>query len=180
MLGAMGRARLTPKQERFARHIALDEMSQADAYRSAYDVSNPRSPAIYVESSNLVRHPNVALRIDELTRQAAASVGVTPEWALSKVKRAADELFESVEQGETGVTAPLDAKTGVQLLRLAADMLGWIPKGTAAGDDLDRQRADVLRQLASLGPDALRAAMAMPIDAILASAPSDQADTADS
>ena len=56
---------LTGKQEEFAKNI-VQGMSQADAYRSAYDVEDMSDNAIYVEASRLMDNPKVALRIKEL------------------------------------------------------------------------------------------------------------------
>ena len=56
---------LTGKQEEFAKNI-VQGMSQADAYRSAYDVEDMSDNAIYVEASRLMDNPKVSLRIKEL------------------------------------------------------------------------------------------------------------------
>lgn len=57
---------LTPKQERFAKNIVLEEMSQADAYRAAYNAENMADGTIYTEASLLCSDPKVAKRIQEL------------------------------------------------------------------------------------------------------------------
>lgn len=61
---------LTGKQEEFAKNI-VKGMSQADAYRSAYDAEDMSDAAIYVEASRLIDNPNVALRIKELREDLA-------------------------------------------------------------------------------------------------------------
>lgn len=59
---------LTAKQERFARNVAVKEMSLTDAYRDAYP--NAMSDrAIWTEASSLYRNTNVARRIAELKEQ---------------------------------------------------------------------------------------------------------------
>jgi phage terminase small subunit len=60
---------LTPKQEKFAQYIA-DGMSQADAYRTAYDVSaSTKASTVQVNASKLMSDTNVSLRVEELRKQ---------------------------------------------------------------------------------------------------------------
>lgn len=61
---------LTPKQEAFA--LAYFETGNAaEAYRRAYDVGeNTRDQWLYVEASQLLDHPKVALRVKALQEQA--------------------------------------------------------------------------------------------------------------
>jgi hypothetical protein len=66
---------LTSKQERFAQLVALEGLSQSEAYRQAYDVSPDSAPTtIWDEASTIARNPLVAPRIAELkaSLQAAA------------------------------------------------------------------------------------------------------------
>lgn len=60
---------LTPKQEKFAQYIA-DGMSQADAYRTAYDVSaSTKASTVQVNASKLMSDTNISLRVEELRKQ---------------------------------------------------------------------------------------------------------------
>lgn len=61
---------LTAKQELFVQNI-IQGMSQADAYRSAYNTKRMSDNAIYVNASKLVADAKVALRIKELREQLA-------------------------------------------------------------------------------------------------------------
>jgi phage terminase small subunit len=61
---------LTAKQEQFVQNI-IQGMSQADAYRSAYNCKRMSDNAIYVNASKLVADAKVALRIKELREQLA-------------------------------------------------------------------------------------------------------------
>ena len=65
-----GKRPLTPKQDTFARCI-FKGMTQADAYREAYDSENMTNEAIWTEGSKLMDHPNVAQRVQELQDLAA-------------------------------------------------------------------------------------------------------------
>lgn len=60
---------LTPKQERFAQCVA-DGMSQADAYRTAFDVSpTTKQETIYKRASELMADGNISGRVAELRQQ---------------------------------------------------------------------------------------------------------------
>jgi phage terminase small subunit len=61
---------LTAKQEQFVQNI-IQGMSQADAYRSAYDTKRMSDNAIYREASLLLNNPKVAQRLEELRGQLA-------------------------------------------------------------------------------------------------------------
>lgn len=57
---------LTPKQEKFAQAVA-DGMTQADAYRTAYDVSNStKAETIQKRASELMSNGAVSGRVQEL------------------------------------------------------------------------------------------------------------------
>lgn len=57
--------KLTAKQEAFCQYIA-DGMSQADAYRNAYDAADSKDETIYPNASRLASDSKVAARIEEL------------------------------------------------------------------------------------------------------------------
>lgn len=62
-------AKLTPKQEAFARAVALDDMTQADAYRSVYNADNVPDDQIYVRASEVANNSKVSVRIAELRKE---------------------------------------------------------------------------------------------------------------
>lgn len=59
---------LTPKQDKFARCIA-EGMTQADAYRTAYNAQKMQDNSIYREASLLMSDPNIAQRVKELRNE---------------------------------------------------------------------------------------------------------------
>ena len=63
---------LTAKQEAFAQAVASG-MTQADAYRTAYDCENSSDAAIHEEASRLIRHPEVSLRVKLLQDELACA-----------------------------------------------------------------------------------------------------------
>jgi hypothetical protein len=63
---------MTPKQEKFAQCVA-DGMSQADAYRTAFDVKPTTKPETIQDSaSKLMTHPEVSHRVRELKEQLSS------------------------------------------------------------------------------------------------------------
>ena len=63
---------LTAKQEAFAQAVA-GGMTQADAYRSAYDAENMGDNPIAVEACRLMADPNVSLRVKSLKEEIACA-----------------------------------------------------------------------------------------------------------
>lgn len=61
---------LTANQEKFAQAIALENMSQTDAYRAAYSTENMAIDTIYVKASKLAALDKVRARISELRKEA--------------------------------------------------------------------------------------------------------------
>jgi hypothetical protein len=57
---------LTPKQEQFAKAIALDGMSYSDAYRSAYDTSKMSDKTVNEKASLLKDNDKIRARVKEL------------------------------------------------------------------------------------------------------------------
>lgn len=63
---------LTAKQEAFAQAVASG-MTQADAYRHAYDAENMGDNPIAVEACRLMADPNVSLRVKQLKDELACA-----------------------------------------------------------------------------------------------------------
>lgn len=57
---------LSPKQEQFAKAIALDGMNYSDAYRSAYNTKRMSDKTIYEKASLLKDKDKIRARIKEL------------------------------------------------------------------------------------------------------------------
>lgn len=81
---------LTFKQEAFAQAI-VDGMTQADAYRTAYNAENMLDNVIWSEASKLMSHPKVAERVKELKDALAEKVLWTREMSV----RALKETYET-------------------------------------------------------------------------------------
>ena len=105
---------LTDKQENFARAVALEGMTQADAYRSAYNTENMSDAVIYNEASALASHHEVSVRINELR-----SMTLTPkvmsaqerlEWLTRVVKGEEKERRVIADGDVVDCEADLNAK----------------------------------------------------------------------
>jgi phage terminase small subunit len=64
---------LTEKQDKFCLNIVAG-MSQTDAYKNSHNAENMSIEAIYVEASRLMDNPKIALRIEELRKEARKEV----------------------------------------------------------------------------------------------------------
>lgn len=157
----MGRLK-NPREEGFARAVAVENKTLASAYRDAFNPTNPNARWVQVESSRVAQRPSVALRISELNDEIAANVGATREWAMARLHDAVDSLMQVAPVGETGMVAPIDAKTAATCIRLIADMAGWIEKGRPV-DDEEKLRMATLRRLASMSDGELAAELARPV-----------------
>lgn len=78
---------MTPKQEKFAQCVA-DGMTQADAYRAAYDANGMSDNAIYREASLLLNNPKIAQRLSELKAQLSAKALWTREASVRALETA--------------------------------------------------------------------------------------------
>lgn len=87
----MAERELTPKQAAFA--LAYFETANAtEAYRRAYDVDpNARDMWISVEACQLLDHPKVALKLQELHEQAAKLSIYTRQKAMEELEEARRE-----------------------------------------------------------------------------------------
>ena len=102
--GAKPVAVLTEKQEAFA--LAYVETGNAtEAYRRAYDVAeDARDSWIYVEAAQLLDHPKIAPRIEELQALATRLAGYTLRDAASEYEKAR-ELAMAEKNASAAVSA---------------------------------------------------------------------------
>ena len=103
---------LTPKQEAFAQNIASG-MTQADAYRAAYDAGKMSDNAIYVAARRLLDNTKVGLRVDDIKQTLARRNLWTREMsvkALAKAYQIAEQGGNS--SGMTGAVKELNAMHG--------------------------------------------------------------------
>ena len=92
---------LTAKQEAFAQAVA-GGMTQADAYRSAYDCANSNEQTIYDEASDLMRHPEVGPRVAALKE----AIAIAAIWTrLDSVRTLADIAVDGEARANEKVSA---------------------------------------------------------------------------
>lgn len=84
--------KLTAKQEAFAQAVA-DGMTQADAYRKAYDAGRMKAETIQNNASSLMKHNGVSARIKELK----AKVAEKHIWTREKSVRVLSEIADDEE-----------------------------------------------------------------------------------
>jgi hypothetical protein len=103
---------LTNKQEQYAQAIA-DGMSQAAAYRHAYNAGKMKAETIYSKASELMADGKVAARVQELRGKLAEKAMWTREMsvkALVKAYRVAEGQTNA--GGMTGAIKELNAMHG--------------------------------------------------------------------
>ena len=81
--------KLTAKQEAFSQAIASG-MTQADAYRSAYDASGMKSAVIDVKACELMKSGKVSVRVGELKAVTASKALWTRERSVVALAAIAD------------------------------------------------------------------------------------------
>lgn len=92
---------LTPKQEKFVQGI-IDGMSQADAYRAAYNCSRMTDKTIWEAASKLMSDSKVSARVSELRDR------ITSEKIMSAQKRS-EWLTELIQNEDADINAKLKA-----------------------------------------------------------------------
>lgn len=104
---------ITAKQEAFAQAIA-DGMTQADAYRHAYDVGADTKPeTIWSKASELMADGKVSGRVKELKEQLSAKQLWTREKSVAALERALTMAEDNAKPTEvTAVIKELNAMHG--------------------------------------------------------------------
>jgi len=104
---------LTPKQEAFAQAVA-NGMTQADAYRSAFNVRPGSKPeSTWDSASKLMAHPQVSLRVAELKEKLEKKA----LWSREMSVKALVKAYQIAEQGQnpqgmTGAIKEINAMHG--------------------------------------------------------------------
>lgn len=86
---------LTPKREAFAQAVASG-MTQADAYRAAFDASKMKPETIQSAASRLMAYSKVSARVEEIRRPVVKRAQITLEAHLERLR----QLSEKAEQAE--------------------------------------------------------------------------------
>lgn len=111
--------KLTAQQEKFAQAIALEDMNQADAYRSAYNTSKMTDKSIWEKASELAANVKVKARVAELREKA-----MTPK--VMNAQRRREKLTELAESDDPNVSMKaidlLNKMDGEYVQKIAAEV----------------------------------------------------------
>jgi len=137
---------LTPKQEKFAQAIA-DGMTQADAYRSAFNVKpTTKQDVVYVKASELMRDGKVSVRVDELKSALASKALWTREMS---VKALVAAYREGKPSDKISAVKELNAMHGFnapQKIDVKADV-------AVSAIDVSKLSTEVLKQIVAAKND---------------------------
>lgn len=129
---------LTVKREKFVQNL-IKGMTQADAYRDAYNTKNMSDNAIYREASLLLKNPKVSQRYEELRgklvkraeKKALMTAEQRMEWLTDLITGETEEEYATEVRDEvTGemkkviVTRPSKLETRLKALDIYNKMSG--------------------------------------------------------
>ena len=86
-------SKLTAKQEKFAKLIALQEYTQHDAYLEAYDVTSTLDNTINKKASEIAHLPIVLARIEHLRERTVSKAVMTLQGRMEKLSEIASGLW---------------------------------------------------------------------------------------
>lgn len=109
-------AGLTEKQERFARGLA-EGMTNAEAYRAAYDAGDMKPHTIWSEACKLAQHPGVSARVDAILSEKRGKHSMLSE-------KQGDRVWRNVWRLAEGENVPPSVQQAA--LALAAKMAGML------------------------------------------------------
>lgn len=137
--------KLTGKQELFAQGLA-DGLTNAEAYRRAYNAADMKQSTIHVEGCKLAQHPKVAKRVDEILAEKKAKHSMLTE-------RQTDRVWRNVWRLAEGQGVPPSVQQAA--LALAAKMAGMltdkveIENKSADSASIERELLERLQRLRS-------------------------------
>ena len=86
------------KQEKFARLVALDNLSISEAYKQSYNCENMKQDSIYQLSSRLSKQVKIRSRIDALKQAVTDELVTDLAWTRERfIKEAESNLIQSRE-----------------------------------------------------------------------------------
>lgn len=122
---------LTAKQEAFVQNI-MQGMSQADAYRSAYNSKRMSDKTIHEAASRLMNDSKVTARLTELREQIAND-------SIMSAKKRAERLTEFANDGDPNVAMKaidlLNKMTGEYVQKVEAEVTNAVNINIELSDD---------------------------------------------
>ena len=119
---------LTAKQEKFVQGI-IDGMSQADAYRSAYDTSRMSDKTVYEKASRMMADDKIRARLEELRNKmitpSIMSAQERLEW-LTKVitGEIGEKMLQVIDGEEVEVEVPTSIRNKISAMDTMNKMTG--------------------------------------------------------
>ena len=119
---------LTAKQEQFVKNI-IDGMSQADAYRSAYDTTRMKDKTVWERASALMKNNKVATRLKELRDQLAKPTIMSAQERLEFLTQVingtrGEKVVEMVDGEPIEVEVPASMKNRLSAIDIMNKMQG--------------------------------------------------------
>jgi hypothetical protein len=138
---------LTAKQHLFV-SLAFSGLSNAEAYRQAYDCSGMKERTIWDQAAAVAKHPLVTaklqslrLRREEQTSLAPLVLDLDKDWILSRVMRLAEHATK--ESVQLNALKMLGQTVGIDLFRETT----VIQRQERTAEDIDRELKERLRAL---------------------------------
>ena len=139
---------LTAKQEQFVKNI-IDGMSQADAYRNAYDTSRMADKTIHEKASRLMADGKVTARLQELRDLLATPTIMTAQERLELLTRIAKgEEPEKVAQIVEGEVVEFEFPASLRTRKDAIDIMNKMTGEYTQKIDATVSYEDRLKELA--------------------------------
>lgn len=91
--------KLTGKQEQFALGVA-DGLSQADAYRAAYDTNNMKEATIHQKASLMMKQDKIRARVEELREALVIETKWSREDSVEELARIARDVARENKASE--------------------------------------------------------------------------------
>lgn len=126
-----GKPKLTAKQERFCELIALEGMTQADAYREAYDCAKMKPETIWARASELMADSKVSGWVESLKAEVAKATvkktARTREQLLEKLDRVFDDAMDGDRKAHSAAVSAIGTQAkllgfDVQRVELSGDL----------------------------------------------------------
>lgn len=124
---------LTPKQEKFAQFIAIEGMSQYDAYKTAYNPESASRKTIDNKAYEMAKKPEIRARIEELRGRSADKMAEkiaeksirTKEESLRRLMDIADGAFADTLTTRQWQAAAAARNTAIKAEQQLSKMLGY-------------------------------------------------------
>jgi hypothetical protein len=144
---------LTEKQEAFAQGLA-EGLTNAEAYRRAYQTEGMKENTIWTEACKLAQHPKVDARLNELL---AEKRGRNSMEANKRAERNADRVWRGVWRLAENVDQNVPPAVQQSALALAAKMAGMLTdqvKIESVGTDSSTIERELIERLQRLSKSA--------------------------